>query len=244
MMLKWVHYGKQGMNNYNIHSSYLTIASIKTLLVFIILHELTNYTIHNHMMPHNAFLSPTQHPVSCHSVLCLMMMMMMSFFVFYRLVDVWSVGCIMAELLSGTILFPGDNQLDQLHKIFEIMGTPNKALIAKIPNDKTRLYLESMKAIHPKNLQTFLDIKNRDAFDLLKRLLTMDPERRITVEEALAHPYLSEYADPDYKITASLFQDDYEEMELESNSWKSLVWKEIVNFKSDPSLYLLDTDAQ
>lgn len=148
----------------------------------------------------------------------------------------------MAELLSGQILFPGDNQLDQLHKIFEVMGTPSKSLISKIPNEKTRLYLESMRVLDPKNLQTLLDIKNRDGLDLLKRLLTMDPEKRITVDEALAHPYLSEFADPDYEITGPTFQDDYEEMELEASWWKSLVWKEITNFKPDPSLYSYITE--
>lgn len=155
-------------------------------------------------------------------------------------VDVWSVGCIMAELLGSKVLFPGDNQIDQLHKIFEIMGTPSQSLIDKIPHEKTRFYLQSLKTIKPKNLKTLLDIHNNDALDLLKKLLTLDPEKRITVDEALAHPYLTDYADPVYETTALTYSDEYEELELEASCWKGLVWKNIQSFAPDPAMYLLD----
>lgn len=162
---------------------------------------------------------------------------MLTLLLFLFLVDLWSVGCIMAELLSGTVLFPGDNQIEHLHKIFEVMGTPSKELISKISSEKTRLYIESLKPIPKKDLRNLLDIKNPKAGDLIEKLLVLDPDLRITVDEALEHPYFSQFHDPDYEPTAPLYNDDFEDLELEAGGWKNLVWKEISNFEPDVSLY-------
>jgi p38 MAP kinase len=163
--------------------------------------------------------------------------------IFFIAVDVWSVGCIMAELLGGITLFPGDNQIDQLHRIFEIMGTPNEELISRIPNEKTRLYLESLRKIEPKNLGNLLGITNPSAVDLLKKLLHIDPEARITIDEALRHPYLADFADPQFETSAPLYNDSFEGLDLEANCWKNLVWKEIYNFTPDSDYYSLLMDG-
>ena len=140
-------------------------------------------------------------------------------------------------MLSGYVLFPGDNQIDQLYRIFEIMGTPSKELISKIPNEKTRLYLESLKPIAPRNIGNMLGITDYTAVDLIKKLLVIDPDSRITIDEALSHPYFADIADPDYQTTAIPYNDDFEALELEAKCWKDLVWKEIANFKTDLTLY-------
>ena len=54
------------------------------------------------------------------------------------LVDIWSVGCIMAELLTGQVLFPGQDHIDQLNRILQIVGTPDEDFLRKISSDTVR----------------------------------------------------------------------------------------------------------
>ena len=57
---------------------------------------------------------------------------------FSALVDIWSVGCIMAELLTGQVLFPGQDHIDQLNRILQIVGTPDEDFLRKISSDTVR----------------------------------------------------------------------------------------------------------
>ncbi|KAK8760728.1 hypothetical protein V5799_028006 [Amblyomma americanum] len=111
-------------------------------------------------------------------------------------IDVWSVGCILAEMVSNRPLFPGKHYLDQLNHILGVLGSPGPDDLNCIINEKARSYLQSLphKAKIPwSKLYPDADPK---ALDLLDKMLTFNPHRRINVEEALAHPYLEQYYDP------------------------------------------------
>ncbi|EGG20701.1 putative protein serine/threonine kinase [Cavenderia fasciculata] len=106
-------------------------------------------------------------------------------------IDIWSVGCIFAEIISREILLPGTSEIDQLQKIFNLLGTPNEQIwpgFSKLP-------LVKKLNIVP---QPYNNLKSRfphitdNAYDLLSRLLTYDPEKRISASEALQHPYFFE----------------------------------------------------
>ncbi|XP_073054452.1 cyclin-dependent kinase C-1-like [Primulina eburnea] len=108
-------------------------------------------------------------------------------------VDMWSVGCIFAELLNGKPIFPGKDEPEQLNKIFDICGTPNEEIwpgVTKIPwynNFKPTKLVKRRLREHFKHF-------DRHALDLLDRMLTLDPSQRISAKDALDAEYF--WTDP------------------------------------------------
>ncbi|CDU19326.1 CMGC/CDK protein kinase [Plasmodium yoelii 17X] len=101
-------------------------------------------------------------------------------------IDMWSFGCIFAELLLQKALFPGENEIDQLGKIFFLLGTPNEN---NWPEAKhLPLYTDFTKS-SKKNLKNIIKIEDDDCIDLLASLLKLNSHERITAEEALKHRY-------------------------------------------------------
>ena len=105
--------------------------------------------------------------------------------------DIWSIGCVFAELLLGRPLFAGElNEISQLSRIFEILGNAteeNWKYCTKLPN-----YIEFEKRI-PKNLKDIFGVHVADdALDLLKNLLILQPDKRFTADQALNHYYFNE----------------------------------------------------
>jgi cyclin-dependent kinase 2 len=100
--------------------------------------------------------------------------------------DVWSVGCIFAELARGANGFlAGESDIDQLHKIFKVLGTPAPSLgITKLRDYKRLKFAPSV----PYDMAALTRLP-ACGVDLLKRMLHYDPARRITAAEALLHPY-------------------------------------------------------
>lgn len=104
-------------------------------------------------------------------------------------VDVWSVGCIFAELILNEVLFSGKTELDQLSKIFSLLGTPTSEIW---------LGLHMLPAIQKIKfpIQPFNNLKKKfyskieyAGIDLLQRFLTFDPNKRINLNSALKHPF-------------------------------------------------------
>lgn len=109
-------------------------------------------------------------------------------------VDMWSVGCIFAEIISKRPLFDGDSEQDQIKKIFRILGTPNEDVWPGVGN------LEGFNKVHwtqhkPQDLRNIIKyIENIDdnGVDLLEKLLIFDPTQRISAIQALQHPYFAD----------------------------------------------------
>lgn len=105
-------------------------------------------------------------------------------------VDVWSVGCIFAEMVNQRPLFPGDSEIDELFKIFRIMGTPNEETwpgVTSLPDFKT-----AFPKWPPKDLATVVTNLDSAGHDLLRKMLCLDPSRRITARSALEHEYFKD----------------------------------------------------
>lgn len=126
---------------------------------------------------------------------------MLSFKEYTRSIDLWSVGCILAEMLGSRALFPGRDYHDQLARIFEVLGTPFKEDCDGIKSSRARAYIRSLPRKEKMPWKAMFPSASDLALNLLERLLTFNPMRRISVEEALKHPYLEPYHDPDDEPT-------------------------------------------
>ncbi|XAR64428.1 Cyclin-dependent kinase [Bertholletia excelsa] len=120
-------------------------------------------------------------------------------------IDMWSLGCIMAELLSKQPLFNGKTEFDQLDKIFRILGTPNETIwpgFSKLPGVKVNFVKHQYNLLRrkfPATSFTGSPVLSDAGFDLLNKLLTYDPEKRITAEDALNHEWFREVPLPKSK---------------------------------------------
>ncbi|XP_068668477.1 cell division control protein 2 homolog [Aristolochia californica] len=105
-------------------------------------------------------------------------------------VDVWSVGCIFAEMVNHLPLFPGDSEIDELFKIFRVLGTPNEETwpgVSSLPD-----YKSAFPRWPSKDLATLVPDLEPAGIDLLSKMLCMEPSRRITARSALEHEYFKD----------------------------------------------------
>jgi serine/threonine protein kinase len=110
-------------------------------------------------------------------------------------VDVWSAGCILAELLGRRPLFPGRDYIQQLNLQLRVLGTPREEDLAHVTNVHARRYVRSMPDMPPVALQALFPKSNPLALDLLAKMLVFVPSKRLTVKQALEHPYLAKLHD-------------------------------------------------
>lgn len=115
-------------------------------------------------------------------------------------IDVWSTGCVMAELMLGQPLFPGESGIDQLVEIIKVLGTPTREQIRTMnPN-----YMEhKFPQIKPHPFSKVFRKASPDAIDLISKLLEYTPTQRLSAVEAMCHPFFDELRDPNTKLPDS-----------------------------------------
>jgi len=126
-------------------------------------------------------------------------------------IDVWSIGCIFAEMLSRKPLFAGQNTQHQLQLIINHTGSPPREELAKIPNDKCRNFIQSLPAASGRQVSEISPEASQEAANFLDRTLQFDPDKRITVVDGLAHAYLHQFSCPeDEPVREPLAASDFE----------------------------------
>ncbi|KAJ0735279.1 putative protein-serine/threonine kinase CMGC-GSK family [Helianthus annuus] len=114
-------------------------------------------------------------------------------------IDIWSAGCILAELLLGQPLFPGENAVDQLVEIIKVLGTPTREELRCMNPNYTDFRFPQVKA-HPWH-KVFHKRMPPEAIDLASRLLQYSPSLRCNALEAIAHPFFDEIRQPNARLT-------------------------------------------
>jgi mitogen-activated protein kinase 1/3 len=148
-----------------------------------------------------------------------------------KAIDIWSIGCIFAELLGRTPLFPGQDYLDQLQRIIAVTGTPRPADMAYITNTKALDYIKNLPKRSKLPLKTLYPEAEESALDLLEKMLEFNPEKRITAEECLAHSYFEEYHNAeDEPVSEEVFDWSWDNFKPTKEILQGMVYDEAVKF--------------
>ncbi|KAF8372746.1 pmk-3, partial [Pristionchus pacificus] len=158
--------------------------------------------------------------------------------------DVWSVGCIAAEMLIGHPLFPGESTNQQYDMITALCGAPDPELLHKISqiednnNGMIRQVIERLSLGRQRKdffqyFRSFVPDLPDDAISFIDQLLQLDPERRLTVEQALQHPYLVEYRDEKDEPTVAEPYTLEDNVEYTISDWRRIIWNEIQAYRGD-----------
>ncbi|XP_077997469.1 MAPK/MAK/MRK overlapping kinase-like [Glandiceps talaboti] len=115
--------------------------------------------------------------------------------------DLWSVGCVIFEVMSLHPLFPGSNEVDQIAKIHDVMGTPDNTILNKLRN-KNRGMNFNFPEKKGTGIERLLPHASKECIDLIYQLCTYDPDGRISAKQALRHSYFKELRDADKRVQA------------------------------------------
>ncbi|OVA18196.1 Protein kinase domain [Macleaya cordata] len=149
-------------------------------------------------------------------------------------IDIWSVGCIFMEIVKREPIFPGKDYVQQLKLITELLGSPEDSDLGFIRSDNARKYVKQLPQVPKQSFSQKFPNVSPVAIDLAERMLVFDPCKRITVEEALNHPYLLSLHEINEEPTCpSPFIFDFEQSNLSEEDIKQLIWEESLNFNSD-----------
>lgn len=156
---------------------------------------------------------------------------MLNWMHYNQTVDIWSVGCIMAEMLVRKPLFPGTDHIDQLTRILQLVGTPDEDLMSQIKSNDARLFIRSLKPMPKRDFKEVFHGANPLAISLMEKMLDLNANTRMNATQALAHEYLLQYADPSDEPVSERYDQSFEDLDLSIDEWKNLVYKEIENFQ-------------
>ncbi|KAK2980451.1 hypothetical protein RJ640_028859 [Escallonia rubra] len=155
------------------------------------------------------------------------------FWTYTPAIDIWSIGCIFAELLTGKPLFPGKNVVHQLDIMTDFLGTPSPEAIARIRNEKARRYLSSMRKKKPIPFSHRFPNADPLALRLLERMLAFEPKDRPSAEEALSDPYFKNLAKVEREPSAqpvTKMEFEFERRRIVKEDVRELIYREILEY--------------
>ncbi|CAI5720626.1 unnamed protein product [Hyaloperonospora brassicae] len=148
--------------------------------------------------------------------------------------DVWAIGCILAEMLGRRPLFPGHDYLHQLKIIMDVVGSPSEDSLDFITNPKAKRFILRQPKKPKVSLSSVYPRATPHCLDLLEKMLIFDPRKRITIQDALAHPYLSLVRDRSVEKTCpSPFDFAFENSDLTKQKLQELIFEDVCAFHPD-----------
>eukprot|EP01062_Namystynia_karyoxenos_P022246 TRINITY_DN1851_c0_g1_i1.p1 TRINITY_DN1851_c0_g1~~TRINITY_DN1851_c0_g1_i1.p1 ORF type:complete len:380 (+),score=84.80 TRINITY_DN1851_c0_g1_i1:101-1240(+) len=155
-------------------------------------------------------------------------------------IDIWSSSCIIGEMFNRKPLFPGRDYIHQLTIITDWVGTPERGDLDFVKSEDALRFLRNMQRKKSRAMAELIPKAPRDCLSLIESMMVFHPERRITADAALRHPWFASLYDPeddmDYvpdpriKMTWEFDYRDVREPEL-----RKLFWEEIVLYHPHPS---------
>jgi glycogen synthase kinase 3 beta len=146
-------------------------------------------------------------------------------------IDIWSAGCVMAEIINGQPLFPGESGIDQLVEIIKILGTPTRDEINAMNPAYVNHKFPTIRALPLSKV--FKSRSDSAAVEFLPHLLNYTPTKRLTAVQAMAHPYFDELRDPESTFNGNplpeLFNFSQQELLVDPNVNHRLVPERIIH---------------
>ena len=120
--------------------------------------------------------------------------------IYSKAVDMWSVGCILGELIVGKAIFPGKSTVNQVERIVHLLGRPKEEDLAHICSQSDWSIFENLNAKKKYSFANFFKGASKEAIDFLRKTLEFNPKKRMSVEEALAHPLVAQFRSEEEEI--------------------------------------------
>lgn len=150
-----------------------------------------------------------------------------------KAVDVWAIGCILAEMITSRPIFPGTSTMNQLDKILEVTGYPSMEDVDSIKSPFASTMLESLPPGRTKKLEELFPSASPEALDFIQQCLWFNPTKRLTIENALKHPFISQFHnesdEPLAKSPIRIMVDD--NTKYSASDYRQRLYNEIVKKK-------------
>jgi len=145
-------------------------------------------------------------------------------------IDIWSVGCILAECLGRKALLPGKDYLQQLRLIIETLGEPSPSDLAVVENPSAVDYIKALPKKPKVPFETLYPNANPLAIGLLEQMLIFDPKDRTSAAAALEHEYLRALHNVNDEPSAPQFDFTFEEEGVTETRLRQLIWAQLRKF--------------
>ncbi len=162
-------------------------------------------------------------------------------------IDIWSFGCVLAELFKGKPLLRTENKDEQINKIMECLGGPKEEdLAAFIDREAAHELAKSTKSMKPKNFADILPNCPSDIIDLISKILIYNPRKRLTAVEVMAHPAFDELKNKenynnDKYVMPNIF--NFTQEEINGRRFNAELWKKVLPTWSEGYKNLLEVIA-
>jgi mitogen-activated protein kinase 1/3 len=148
-----------------------------------------------------------------------------------KAVDVWSIGCIFAELLGRKAIFQGDHYLDQIKKITSVLGSPKIDDLDFISKPEAKEFILKLDKKNKIPFSNLFPNANPVALDLLEKMLTFHPKKRISVKDCLSHPYFKELRTNEAEIVSKeKFDWSFDDVKLTKANLQKMIYEESLYF--------------
>jgi mitogen-activated protein kinase 1/3 len=147
-------------------------------------------------------------------------------------IDIWSAGCVLAELILGRPLLPGKNVYRQLELVSKLIGSPTQEDLALCVNAKAREFMGTLPFSPPADFAQVFPTATVAELDLLRLMLTWQSAARITAAQALEHPYLAEFSCSEKEPEGFAIENfEFERGDVEMDELRARMWDQVARFR-------------